>query len=113
MQIERWEVLGQIRPANDTAATAVQANAGEIVVVRHMYICETANGAATYRLFIHTTGTTYDETTAIGFDTAIAANARVTEELYLTLGNPAGSIGVRTSVADALTFTFTGLRIPQ
>lgn len=104
----RWEVLGQLRPADANAATLYQANANENVVGMWLYIANTGGATPSYRVFIDAAGTTYDETTAIAWNMAMAANVHEWAEVRLPLISPAGSVGVRTSAGNEITFTLVG-----
>lgn len=112
-EIETYvKVLGQLRPADTNAASIYSPPKQAIGIVRQILVCETAGGAATYRIFLDEDGTTYDESTALFWDNAIAAN---TTELITALGwalkNSAGNLAVRSSVANALTFTVFGVEL--
>jgi len=68
-------------------------------------VVNTSASARTFRIFHHRQGTTYDTTTALYYDETILPNRT------RTLGVPAlqvagESIGVRTSAANDLTFTY-------
>lgn len=108
---KRRVILGQLRPANTTAASLYSPATNVTALVEFIMICNTTAGGLTYRLFIDNDGTTYDETTALAFDKAIAANANELVELQLPMIDDAGNIGVRTSSNNGLTFTAWGYEL--
>lgn len=109
------ELLVQVRPANTTAAAGFTAPTGVTGVrfsITRINICNTSGAAATYRLFHDDDGTTFDETTALAWDEPIPANGvRIWEAQSPSSGislKSGGSLGVRTSVNSALTFSIYG-----
>jgi len=109
------ELIGRLRPANTTAAALVTASAnmrGVRLAVLRLVVCNTSGAAATFRIFHDDAGATYDETTALYYDCPIGPGQTVEIVTYSPSGGlslkPGGSIGVRTSVDSALTFTAYG-----
>ena len=102
--------LGQLRPANTTAASLYSPASGETQVTA-LHISNTSAAAATFRVFHDDDGTTYDETTALYWDVTVAAGdaVTITWDKGLYMNDATGNLAVRTSVADALTFTLYGL----
>lgn len=114
--LKNARLLGQLRPANTTAASLYSPSVGLVASITAVDIVNTTGGAVTYRLFIDIDGTTYDETTAIGgFDTSLAANTRKLIEWpepgLILVGKDSGNLAVRTSSGNALTFTAIGYEI--
>lgn len=108
------KMLAQTRPANTTAATAYTKPASASVIITGGFVCNQSGAPASFRLFFHNSGTTYDQTTALYYDISIPANDTFQFDFKnnpLYLNTASGTIGVRTSVADALTFTFFGQEI--
>lgn len=103
--------LGQLRPANTTAASLYSPAASTTWVGKNLVVCNTSGAPATYRVFHDEDGTTYDETTALFWEAPIAANETITVTGLLAGFTDAGSVGVRSSVANALTFTLYGATI--
>lgn len=104
--------FAQARPADTNAATLFTAVRGYNYKVR-LIVCNTTGGGLTFRAFHDENGTTFDETTALAFDTAIGANAivYVPTEGWIYMDNEGDdAIGVRTSSANGLTFTLYGER---
>lgn len=111
--------LGQARPATTVNVELYQPPVQKIGIVRWIVIANTSGAGATYRLFHDASGTTYSESTALAWNKAIAADTNELIEAFLVVnGIPSGSwgllrggIGVRTSVANALTFSIYGYEI--
>ena len=104
----RGKQLGQLRPANTTAATIYTPADRFNVNITSITIANTSGSAATYRLFHDEDGTTYDATTALKWDINLPADTSVEIDLNLWMADVAGNIAVRTSVNSALTFTLYG-----
>lgn len=109
------ELLAQARPANTTAATLITAPAnmrGVRLSILRLVVCNTSGAAATFRIFHDDDGTTYDESTALHYDTPIGPGDTVHLLAYSPSAGvslkPGGSLGVRTSVNSALTFSCYG-----
>jgi hypothetical protein len=104
-------VLGQLRPANTTAASVYSPAASTEAQITAITVCNTSGAAATMRIFLDDNGTTYDQTTALYYDVPVAADDTVSIffERGIFMNDATGNLAVRTSVADALTFTVWGL----
>ena len=101
--------LAQLRPANTTAASIYAPRSQFRIEIRKFVICNTSGSAATFRIFHDDNGSTYDETTALFWDSPIDAGETVTiEEEFWMIGRSQGNVAVRTSVSNALTFTLYG-----
>ena len=103
--------LGQSRPSGTTAASIYSPAASTQTIVSHVIIANTSGAAATFRLFHDDDGTTYDETTALAWDVAIAADETVTFDTAIAMADSSGNLAVRTDTADALTFTAYGMEL--
>ena len=103
--------LAQLRPANTTAASLYSVAASTTAIAKSLVICNTSGAKATFRVFFDDNGTTYDETTALFWDHPIAANTTVQIDTYWPSSDSTGNYGVKTSVADALTFSLFGVEI--
>ncbi|PIW20805.1 MAG: hypothetical protein COW34_01000, partial [Armatimonadetes bacterium CG17_big_fil_post_rev_8_21_14_2_50_66_6] len=105
-------VLSQVRPSGTAAVAAYTLAANRSAIVTGVVVANTTGIAATFRLFFHATGATYDQTTALFYDKQVAANDSFhLIDLSWGLATAGGSIGVRTDTIDALTFTFFGEEI--
>ena len=100
--------LGQLRPANTTAASLYSPGASEIAVIKTIVICNTISTPAKFRIFVDDNGTTYDETTALFFDTSIGGNTSVQLDTFYAMDDATGNLAVRTDTANALNFTAFG-----
>ena len=107
------KLLAQSRPST-TNATAVYntSKTGMVTEVYSIWICNTSGADATFRAFFNNNGTTYDQTTALFWDTPIYAGSSIFIEAanqpIATLSTTTARLAVRSSVANALTFTISG-----
>ncbi len=103
-------LLAQIRPADTLAQAAFTAQMG--VEITAIAICNSTGSAATFRLHHDQGGSTYDIGNALYYDTSIAANSTLwirAESMGAGIQmDDTDSLGVRSSVANALTFSFYG-----
>lgn len=100
--------LGQLRPADTTAAAVYTKVQDATVWLDQLFICNTTASSADFRVFHDDDGTTYNETTALFFDEALAANTTRVLDLKMYMSTASGTIGVRTDTNSALTFTLYG-----
>ena len=108
--VNTYKQLGQLRPANTTAASLYSPAASTETIVKSIVVCNTSGTDATCRVFVDDDGTTYDETTALLWDVTVTANAAsLTIEVNITMNDSTGNLAVRTGTADALTFTAFGM----
>lgn len=111
-RLARGVLLGQLAPANTTAAALFTANTRTEVTL--IVICNTTGSAVAARIHHDEGGSTYAADNAIYYDKSIPANDSVFIE---ATGNFSGmvlmsgdTIGVRTATNDALTFTAYGTK---
>ena len=110
MDLQVGRQLGQLRPADTTAASVFSPVAGQRAEITRIYVCNQTAGALQYRVFHDEDGTTYDETTALYFDISIPANNTVgLFNLGLWMADSSGNLGVRTSAGNGITFTVYGI----
>lgn len=105
--------LAQVRPNGTAAVQGLAPQVGRAVEVTRIHISAGATGA-TATLYQDKDGTTRDATTRI-YTVAVAANE--TEVITAEPGagitvDASGELGVQTSLADELTFTFWGVVAP-
>ena len=103
--------LGQLRPANTTAASIFSPGSGETGHIKGIFICNLTALVVKYRLFVDDDGSTFDETTALFFDIEIKANATHVLKLSgfeISMDDETGNFGVRTDTNNALNFTLFG-----
>lgn len=99
--------LGQLRPANTTAASIYTVGASTIGVSKQIIITNVSNNTAKYRVFLDNSGSTYDETTSIAWDVSLPKGSYDVIDVWQPLA-ATGTVGVRTSIASALNFTVSG-----
>ncbi len=100
--------LGQLRPANTTAATIYSPGANETAIIRTIFVCNTTATDATFRIFVDDNGTTYDQTTALYYDVVCPLNTTVDLKTYIAMDDATGNLAVRTGTNDAINFTVFG-----
>ena len=103
--------LGQLRPANTTAASLYSPGASTTAIIKSIIIANVSGAAATFRIFLDDDGTTYDETTAHYWDISIAADTTVQIDTYWAMNNSSGNLAVRTDTNDAITFSCYGVEV--
>jgi hypothetical protein len=103
--------LGQVRPANTTAASLYSPDANTTGIAKNLVICNTTTATAKFRIFVDDDGSTYDQTTALFYDVTILGNQTIQIDMFTPIDNAAGNIAVRTSIANALTFTLFGAEV--
>lgn len=108
---QNFKQLGQLRPANTTAASLYSPAASTETIIKSIVIANTTAGAALYRVFHDDDGTTYDETTALFWDVSLAADTSIVLEFNLMMDDSTGNLAVRTDTNDALTFTAYGSEV--
>lgn len=105
-------LLGQARPANTTIVSVYAPKRNVLTEITSIVICNTtAATASSFRICLDADGTTYDETTALFWDEALAASvARLLGELgWFMMGAQSGNLAVRSANASALTFSVFGI----
>jgi hypothetical protein len=106
MTIE-YEQLAQVRE-NSTNAVSIYSPAASKVVQAFLKICNTTAAVAAVRVFHDKNGTTYDETTALFWDTNI--NPGQTLEVdRIFMSDSTGNLAYRSDTANALTATVYGI----
>ena len=103
--------LGQLRPANTTAASLYSPAVGVTAIVKALYVTNTSLVVATFRICVDDNGSTFDESTALFWDVTLNANTTLELYTFIAMNDSAGNIGVRTDTANALTFTAFGAEI--
>jgi hypothetical protein len=100
--------LGQLRPANTTAASLVSPATRQRAIVTSIHVCNTTASSADFRIFIDEDGTTYDQTTALYYDVNVPANSTVLIDDIVLPVPSTGNLAVRTDTNSAFTFTAYG-----
>jgi len=100
--------LGQTRPADTNNHSIYSPSAGETTVVSTIIICNTSGSAVTYRIFVDDDGSTYDQDTALFYGISLDANTTDILQTHIGMDDSNGNLAVRSSSANALTFTVHG-----
>lgn len=103
--------LGQLTPANTTAASLYSPAANTETIIKSIIICNTGNTSNKYRIFHDAAGTTYDESTALFWDIQLNKESTEILEFNLAMNGSTGNLAIRTDSADDLTFTCYGAEI--
>jgi len=103
--------LGQHRINSTTATSLYSPGASTTAIVKSIVICNQSGTADTFRLFVDDDGTTYDETTAVYFDVAIAADTTIQIDTFWPMNDSSGNLATQNATANALTFTAFGVEI--
>ncbi len=100
--------LGQLRPANTTAASLFTPSTGQQGIVTTLVIVNVDSSSHDFRIFVDQDGTTYDQTTALYYDEALAATTTLLlSELSIPVAN-GGNIAVRSDTGSMFNFTAYG-----
>ena len=108
-QTLKGKQLGQLRPANTTAASLYSPAANVTTEITKIIVTEHTGATPTFRIFHDEDGTTYDETTALVWDSAMSANGNNLYEFGIWMRNSAGNLAVRTSAGSQILFTCYGI----
>lgn len=112
MSNERWEQLAQSRPANTNTA-ALYTGVRDWQYKMKLVVTNVDGSSRTYRAFHDEDGSTHDQSTALAWDRSVNAGGidEIPESgvIYMD-GDNEGTIGVRSSAMNALTFTLYGAR---
>ena len=102
--------LGQLRPADTNAASIYSPAAGVTVRIMAIVVSNTGGNPRAFRLFHDDDGTTYDASTALYWDEALAANTtKIIAAPGIFMDDSSGNLAVRSDAANELTFTVYGI----
>jgi len=104
------EQLGQLRPANTTAASLYSPSSGE-TLIKSIVACNVGTVAAKFRVFHDDNGTTYDETSALYWDVEVPAGHSANIEVNIMMNDATGNLAVRTDTNSAFNFTCYGSEV--
>lgn len=105
-----YKVLGQAKPANTTAAALYTVPAGGQAVVSTFTVANITASPAAFDIHVGVDGAAASDANALAYGVTLLANQ--TQALTLGVTADAGDvIYVKSSVADALTFSAFGLEI--
>lgn len=107
-QLAQGLQLGQARPGDANAASLYSPADGIVTKVTNIAVCNTTGNTPSYRIFHDEDGATYDQTTALYYDNAMAANETEIIDVEIYMANSSGNLAVRTSAASEITFTAYG-----
>jgi hypothetical protein len=106
MSIE-YSQLAQSRLTNTTATSIYSPSSGETVQI-FIKIVNTTSSAVAVRVFHDADGTTYDQTTALVWDTSIEPGEFL-EIDKIFMSSSSGNLAYRTATGSALTATVYGI----
>lgn len=103
--------LGQARENSTNAVSVYSPASSTTAVIKSVVVCNNTGSAATFRLFLDNDGTTYDQSTALYYDTSIGANTTVQIDTYWPMDDENGNLAYRSDTANAITITVFGAEI--
>jgi len=103
--------LGQARENSTNAVSVYSPGSSTTTIIKSVVVCNQSGAGATFRIFLDDNGTTYDQTTALYYDTSISADSVVQIDTYWPMNDSTGNLAYRSSVANALTITLFGTEI--
>jgi len=103
--------LGQLRPANTSAASIYAPPASTTGIVSRVEIQNVTASGVSFSIYHDDNGTTYDEESVIYLSSPILANGHVSIDAHWSASSTSSHLAVKTSTASALTFTFYGVEI--
>lgn len=106
--------LFQVKPPNTNAYSVFAKDSKRKVVLLNITIVNTTASSALYSLFLDKNGTTYDTTTALAYNVAVAANTVSLVEYNLGLPidfQSDGNFAVQVGTANAFTITGNGIEL--
>jgi hypothetical protein len=107
MATTSYKILGQTAPVNTSNADLITVGTSKTQIISSLVISNSTAVAATCRVFARIAGATAAQGNALIYDASIPANTSVTFTWGITLA-ATDVITVRTSTANALTFTAFG-----
>ena len=105
------KILGQARENSTNAVSVYSLPTSSRAVIKTIVLANTSGADATYRLFIDSDGSTYDESTATAWDVPIAADSVVQYDTWIGMDDADGNFAYRSSVANAITCTVSGYEV--
>lgn len=103
-----FAMLAQLRPGDTNAVSVYSPPASAQTEIKSINICNTAATPQKFRIFFDNDGTTYDESTALFWDTLVSSDTTIMIEAGWWLTKSTGNLAVRTDLASAFTFTVFG-----
>ena len=106
-----YKQLAQARENSTNTATVYTVPASTDTIVRTIIVCNTSEAVANVEIYIDDNGSTYDETTAIVWNGDVPEHGTLQMDGFYAMGTAGGTVGYRSSVANALTITLFGLEM--
>lgn len=104
-----YRQFGQKRENSTNAVSVYSPAASTEAIISSIVVANTTASTVKVRMFLDINGTTYDESTAIAWDVDILGNRVWDREVTFCMNNSSGNLAYRSSVANALTITVSGL----
>ena len=104
----RQTQLAQSRPGDTNAVSIYSPATSTNATIKKIWVCNTASTTQKFRIFLDQDGTTYDETTALFWDTALVTDTTLEIDADWPMDKSTGNLAVRTDSASAFTFTVFG-----
>ena len=101
--------LGQVRENSTDPVTVYSPAAATQTVIRNITICNQSGAAATFSLYLDDDGSVSDATTVLYNEEPI--NKTWSIDTFLAMNNSAGNLMIKSSVANALTITVSGVEV--
>ncbi len=106
-----YKQLGQKRENSTNAVSVYSPAASTQTIIKSIIVTNTTASVAKVRVFVDSNGTTYDENTSIVWDAEVPGNKLMSMEITLCMNDSTGNLAYRSSIANALTVTVSGLEI--
>lgn len=103
--------LGQLRPANTSAASIYSPGASTQTLIKSIIVANVSSGSMKYSLFVDDNGTTYDESTAIAWETTLAKGNSIVIDANIMMNDSTGNLAFQVDVASSATCTVFGTEI--
>lgn len=106
--------LAQSRPGDTNNVSLYSPSTAVLLTeITSIWICNTTANTPRFRIFLDDNGTTYDQTTALWYDTLMTPNGVFIRDVEIYMNNSDGNLAVRTDTASEITFTVFGLEITK
>ena len=102
------KLIGQLRPSSTGAEVVYTVPSNTTSIIKSIFLSNTSNSAVEYSIFV-STGTTYDETTALYFEISLAKNTSDNINTYIALEQ--GNVAIKINSANDATITLFGAEI--
>lgn len=102
------KLIGQLRPSSTNAEVVYNVPSNTTGIIKTITIANTSNSSVKYSIFV-SSGTTYDETTAIIWEVSLAKNNSDMLDTYIALTG--GNIAFKIDSSNDATITLFGAEI--